>query len=265
MCPGTARGARSGAAIAPLAASFALAACASSLHAAKPLAPGGASLSFEEALARADAAWAQRAEPAQVEAATALYVEAAKARPDDPRGYAGAIRGEARLLGRETDSERKAALAVRAVELGQQCELGAPQHPLCDYWLAAALGLQAREKISTAHDALPHMVELLQRAKRGDPQLDGGGPSRLLALLLLRAPPWPLGPGDVEGGLTEATDLVKLVNGDARNQLALGEALKKNGRPEESRRAYEAALRLAEASTDPDAPGWAADAREALH
>ena len=222
-------------------------------------------MSFADALARADQAWTARADPAQAAQSIPFYVEAAKARPSDPRGYAGAIRSEAFLLGREKDSARKTARAVHAVELGQQCELAAPEAPPCDYWLAAALGLQAREKIATAHDALPKMVELLQRAKKGDPDLDGGGPSRLLALIYLRAPAWPLGPGDPESGLTEITELVKRVPNDPRNQLALGEALKKRNQPEASATAYETALRLATGSSDPDASGWAADAREALH
>ena len=51
------------------------------------------------------------------------------------------------------------------------------------------------------------------------------------------------------------------------NQLALGEALAKNGREAESRAAYSRALELATAAAgrgDPDARGWADDARAAL-
>ena len=60
----------------------------------------------------------------------------------------------------------------------------------------------------------------------------------------------------------EAQAAVKIDPGHPPNQLALGEALKKNSR--DPRAAYAEALRLAEGSSDPDAAGWASDAREAL-
>ncbi|HEX4386963.1 MAG TPA: hypothetical protein VH083_28610, partial [Myxococcales bacterium] len=74
---------------------------------------------------------------------------------------------------------------------------------------------------------------------------------------------WPLGPGDPEAALTEAKAAVKTAPAYAPNQLALGEALRKNG--QDSRAAYAEALRLAEMANDPDAAGWAGDARKALH
>jgi tetratricopeptide (TPR) repeat protein len=222
--------------------------------------------SADELLQRADAAWAHRADPGQAAQSEDLSLQAARARPQDPRGYAGAIRAKAFRLGREKDSAARQQLAESAVAVGQQCEANAPKAPACDYWLAAALGLQARERSATAHDALPHMVELLRRAEAADASLDRGGPARLLAILLLRAPGWPLGPGDPEGALAEAKNAVKAAPDYAPNQLALGEALRKNGQDAEANQAYAEALRLAEGSSDdPDAPGWVRDARAALH
>ncbi|HEY2027906.1 MAG TPA: hypothetical protein VGH20_01745 [Myxococcales bacterium] len=246
---------------------FLVAGCAHSLRTPPPMeklaqAP---TASADELLQRADAAWAQRADPGQAKAAEDLSLQAARAAPKDPRGYAGAIRAKAFRLGREKDGGARQQLAETAVAVGQQCETSAPDAPLCDYWLAAALGLQARERSATAHDALPHMVELLRRAERADPNVDRGGPARLLSILLLRAPGWPLGPGDPEGALTEAKNAVKAAPDYPPNQLALGEALRKNGQDAEATKAYAEALRLAEGSAEPDAEGWARDARAALH
>ena len=127
------------------------------------------------------------------------------------------------------------------------------------------LGLQARERSSTGHDALPHMVDLLHKAAAADPPVDHGGPHRLLAILLLRAPGWPMGPGDVEAALPEARAAATIAPGYPPNQLAVGEALRKNGHPDEARAAYAEALRLATAdSADPDSAGWADEARAAL-
>jgi tetratricopeptide (TPR) repeat protein len=111
------------------------------------------------------------------------------------------------------------------------------------------------------------MVDLLRRAARGDPAIDRGGPHRLLALVLLRAPGWPLGPGDPEAALAEAESAARIAPDYPPNQLALAEALQKNGRAVEARAAYSEALRLATSPAfrdDPDALGWANDARKAL-
>ncbi len=240
------------------------AACAHALRTPPPLeslAPApradGAQL-----IAQAEAAWSLRADPAQAAAAEQRYLEAARANPRDAAAYAGAVRAKAFRLGRAQGDER-GRLAAEAVAVGQLCEQNAGPAPSCDYWLAAALGLQARDRPSTGHDALPHMVELLQRAAASDGALDRGGPHRLLAILLLRAPGWPLGPGDAEAALPEAQTAARIAKDYAPNQLALGEALRKNGHEAEARAAYGEALRLAAADADTDAAGWAEEARSA--
>jgi tetratricopeptide (TPR) repeat protein len=244
-------------------------ACAHALHkpppiesiAAMPLA-GAAQL-----LAEADAAWARRAEPGQAAAAEELYLQAARADPHRPEAFAGAIRAKAFRLGREKDGAERTRLAENAVIIGQLCEENSPGAAACDYWLAAALGLQARERAATGRDALPRMTDLLRRAARTDPAIDHAGPHRLLAVVLLRAPSWPLGPGDPEAALPEAEAAARMAPEFPPNQLALGEALRKNGRAAQARGAYSRALRLAtEAASrgDPDASGWADEARAAL-
>jgi hypothetical protein len=243
--------------------------CAQALHKPPPLesiaqAPqAGAG----ELLARAEEAWARRAEPRQAAAAEELYLQSARADPRAPEAFAGAIRAKAFRIGREKDGAERTRLAESAVAVGQLCEENAPAAPPCDYWLAAALGLQARERTATAKDGLSKMNDLLRRAAKADPALDRGGPHRLLAIVLLRAPSWPLGPGDPEAALPQAEAAVRLDPDFPPNQLALGEALRKNAREAESRAAYSRALRLAttgEGRSDPDAPGWADDARAAL-
>ena len=245
------------------------AACARALHEpppletiARPSASGGGEL-----LARADAAWARRGEPGQAAAASELYLQAARADPQNPDGFAGAIRADAFRIGREKDGGERTRLAEGAVVVGQLCEQNIPGAPACDYWLAAALGLQARERTATAKDALSRMNDLLRRAIRSDPALDHGGPHRLLAIVLMRAPSWPLGPGNPEAALPEAEAAVRIDPQFPPNQLALGEALAKNGRAAEAKAAYGRALSLAGSPAfraDPDAPGWADDARAGL-
>jgi hypothetical protein len=139
--------------------------------------------------------------------------------------------------------------------------------PECRYRLALAVGQQARERPSTATDGLDVMVDLLLGLVAEAPQLDMSGPDRVLALVLLRAPGWPGGPGDEEAGLEHAHAAVQREPDHPPNQLVLGEALLDNGRVDEGRRALDRALVLAEELVrrgDVEAAEWAVEARPTL-
>lgn len=148
---------------------------------------------------------------------------------------------------------------------GTICEPLEPPSPTCDYALAVSLGLQARQHPASAHDKLAQMVVLLRRTAMTDPALDQAGPSRLLALVLLRAPGWPRGPGDPVEGLVVARRAATLAPGHAPNLLALSEALAANQQPAPSRQVAKRALLLAEAAAAdglPEAAEWLREARE---
>jgi len=229
---------------------------------AAPLGAGATAL-----LSQADAAWALRADPAQALRAERLYLAAAAADDRRVEGLLGAMRAQAARLEREPDGAARAELATAAVQAGQWCQRRAPGSPACDYALAIAIGQQARERPSTAADGLARMVELLRGAARADPALDGGGPHRVLALLLLRAPGWPAGPGDPEEALAEARRAAAVAPDHPHNQLVLAEALSRNGQGAEGRLAYQRALSLAEEASRrgvPEAATWAAEARAGM-
>lgn len=246
---------------------IATSACAPALREPPPvstIAPGSSGAgSAAELVGAGDAAWTRRADPRQAAAAQALYLDAAAA--DDRRvdGLLGAMRAMAFRIERERDASARARLAQEEVQLGQWCQRRAPSEAACDYRLALALGQQARERPSTGKDALARMVALLRQVIAVAPALDSGGPHRILALVLLRAPGWPMGPGDPEAALDEARAAARLFPGAAENQLVLAEALGKNGSPDGARAAYQRALELATAAAaagDPDAERWRAEA-----
>lgn len=189
------------------------------------------------------------------------------AAPQDPSALAAEAHDAVRQSARETSADARSAQIEKAVDAGQRCEQVAPQSPACDYALALALGVQAREHPTTATKGLRLMVELLQRSSAKEPRLDQAGPPRVLALLLVRAPGWPLGPGDPEAGLKAAQDAVGLFPDHAPNQLALSEALLVNGEKAASKATARRALALAEAAAatgEPDAGGWVRDAETLL-
>lgn len=182
----------------------------------------------------------------------------------DPGRDAALVHALARRVEREPSAARRTDLSRQAVEAGQRCERAAPGSPPCEYALAIALGLQAREVPSTVRDGLAQMAERLRRAAAAAPALDHAGPDRVLALLLLRAPGWPLGPGDPEEGLAAAQRAAALAPDHAPNLLALAEALRANDQAGAGRVAAERARALAEAAAragDPDAPGWVVQAQ----
>lgn len=256
---------------AALAGAVALSGCAAALHAPPPisaLAPRDASGSDAGSLLRrADAAWARRADPAQLAVAESLYLQAAAADETRVDALLGAIRARIARIGVERSGKVRADLARSAVELGQWCQRRAPGNAACDYALGAALGVQARERPSTAEDGLKRMVALLRTSIAEDPRVDEAGALRVLAFVLLRAPAWPMGPGDPEAALGEARKAVALFPDHPENQLALAEALAQNAHRGEARTAYARALALAtarEAAGDPDAVAWAENARKGL-
>ncbi|HSM91473.1 MAG TPA: hypothetical protein VLT47_01230 [Anaeromyxobacteraceae bacterium] len=184
--------------------------------------------------------------------------------PGDAEAAAAEVHALARQAEAETSASRRARLSEQAVAAGQRCERAAPGSPPCEYALAIALGLQARERPTTVREGLAQMVARLRRASAADPALDHAGPDRVLALLLLRAPGWPLGPGDPEEGLAAARRAVALSPGYAPNQLALAEALRANGDAAGAREAVQRALTLAEAAYaagEADGAGWLREAR----
>jgi hypothetical protein len=182
-------------------------------------------------------------------------------------GQAAALAARARAAvsrcEEEPDAAARQALVREAVEAGQRCEELAPSTPGCDYALALALGVQAREQKASALSKLPTMVRLLRAAAERDPGLDFAGPNRVLAQVLVRAPGWPLGPGDAEAGVESARRAVALAPDHAPNQAALAEALHaagdEPGAAAAARRAVELA-RQAVAAGQPEGARWLREA-----
>jgi tetratricopeptide (TPR) repeat protein len=185
-------------------------------------------------------------------------------------GLLGAGRAIAWLVEHERDPKAREALSTEGVQVCQWCLRRAPESVECAYRLALALGQQARERPSTANDALPRIVALLEQVVAAEPYLDNSGGDRVLALVLLRAPGWPAGPGDPEAGLEHARQATARVPDHPANWLVLGEALAALGDTSGARDAYRQAEDLAQSGAhagDPDASEWldaAARARSEL-
>lgn len=219
--------------------------------------------SADAALTEAAAAFAQRPDVARVRAAAELFRTAAVADPVRVEGPIGVVQTVAWLVEHGAKEDRK-ALVDEAVEAGEQCQQRAAGTGPCDYWQAVALGLSARERPLTALGALPRIIALLKKADAAAPTLDDAGPARVLAMLLVRAPGWPTGPGSADDGLVLAQQAVARSPSHPLNHAALAECLAATGDPEAAKAAYRKAAELGRARADADGSDWAAQAEAAL-
>jgi tetratricopeptide (TPR) repeat protein len=224
------------------------------------VAPG---TSAERALLDAEAAFAKRPDVDAVKEALRLFQTAAVADAVKVEGPVGVVRVAAWLVENGPKGERKLR-ADEAVAAGQQCQQRAAATATCDYWQAVALGLSAREHALTALGELPRIISLLKRADAAAPDLDEAGPARVLALLLVRAPGWPTGPGNPDDALVEAQKAVARAPQHPLNQATLAECLAATGDTAGAKAAYARAVELGTARGDADGALWAAQARTAL-
>lgn len=157
--------------------------------------------------------------------------------------------------------------ATEAVRTAQWCAEREPDNLDCPYWLALAVGVQAEQRRSTAVDGLQVMIDLLHQAIEGHEVLDHAGPQRVLAMVLVRAPGWPTGPGDPDQGLVHARRAVEIGPEYPPNLLALADASAEVEDSSAARRYYDEALAAARAWLErghPDAGEWIEEAQDGL-
>jgi hypothetical protein len=212
----------------------------------------------EELLTGAEAAFGKRPDVAQVRSALGQFRSAAVADAARVEGPIGVVRTAAWLL-EHGATEDRVTLADEALAAGEQCQARAPGSAPCDYWQAVAKGLGAREHPLTAVSELAGIIGLLKKADASAPLLDDAGPARVLALLLVKAPGWPVGPGDVEEALEVARTAVARAPGHP-----LAACLVAAAHAEGPREAYAKAAELGRARGDADGAEWAAQAEAAL-
>jgi hypothetical protein len=204
----------------------------------------------------------------------ALLIAACKVTPQPQTGLstpgsveelAAAVALDSRRSDGESDSAIREQFASDAARNADACIKQAPQAAACLYSHALALGLEARAHPTHAGDFLKTMLDALSSAEAVDPNYDQAGPARVRALVLVRAPGWPLGPGDADSALIAARRAVALEPLYPPNLLALAEAQAKTGDPSGARESYSRARDLAQAlPAAPDRDAWLREADHGL-
>jgi len=178
---------------------------------------------------------------------------------------AASIASAAQRSEHEADAHVRTQLADAARRDAEACMQIEAQAVACLFGRALALGLEAKEHPTRALALLSDMLETLARAEAADRYYAEAGPARVQALVLLRAPGWPLGPGDPERGLAAALRAAGLRPEYPPNLLALAEAQSKTAAVSDARASYirarDAAAKLPDNS---DRADWLREAEQGL-
>ncbi|MDO8940358.1 MAG: tetratricopeptide repeat protein [Methylicorpusculum sp.] len=106
------------------------------------------------------------------------------------------------LAEREVDQNKREKLAAEGVGFAEAAlQRGGRGDGAVHYYLAANLGLSVREHITLAMRNLGRLEDEMKQAVALNPDIDSGGPLRLLGMLYLKAPSWPNGIGDIDKAL----------------------------------------------------------------
>jgi len=130
------------------------------------------------------------------------------------------------LAERETNQDRREKLAGEGVAFaGTAVASGGDSDGAVHYYLAANLGLAVREHLTLAMDNMKRLEGEMIKALALSPDIDDGGPLRLLGTLYIKAPEWPNGIGDRDKGLSLLQQAVKKFPNHPLNHLFYAEAI----------------------------------------
>jgi len=134
------------------------------------------------------------------------------------------------LAEREANQENREKLAAEGVGFAEAAlAQGGGDDGAVHYYLAANLGLAVREHITLAMENLGRLEAEMKQAVALSPDIDDGGPLRLLGALYLKAPAWPNGIGDNDKALELLEKAVKEHPGHPLNHLFYAQALWEEG------------------------------------
>lgn len=221
-----------------------LAGCASTPRPVDPPAPIPVALEDLKTLqAQADAHCQQTAPKPLRDAGFDEAVRAERTAPQDRD--IGLILARCSLMKADFEgkSDRRTQLCEQGYEAARRVSRGADDAQAA-YLQAVNLGLYVQAKGLTAVGRLTELVALLKTAEK-QPQIDEGGPWRVLGLLYVKAPGWPVGPGDLDRGLELLKKATDSYPEHPLNHLFYAEALSADGQKAQARAELERARTLA--------------------
>jgi hypothetical protein len=130
------------------------------------------------------------------------------------------------LAERETNQDKRGKLASEGVGFAETAlAQGGNGDGAVHYYLAVNLGLAVREHPTQAVANLGRLESEMKQSVALSPDLDDGGPLRVLGSLYLKAPAWPSGIGDLDKALELLEKAVKEHPGHPLNHLFYAQTL----------------------------------------
>jgi tetratricopeptide (TPR) repeat protein len=183
-----------------------------------------------------------------VRKAAAALTQIAQANPKDYDDQWHAARAWCWLADYGADDKEKAAAANQAIEYAERAIAINERRVEGHYFRGRSIGMLADiERGLKALGRLKEMARSLERAIQLDEKYDEAGPRRLLGLLLLQAPGWPISIGDHKKAEHHIRRAVELAPDYPENQTALAQLLLAQKDKDGARAAMKKAL---------DAPPW---------
>ena len=88
-------------------------------------------------------------------------------------------------------------------------ELGGQKDGEIHYYLSVNLGIAVQHSMFLAAKKISEIIKHLKIAKKLSPDVDMGGPQRVLGVIYMMAPEWPKGPGDIDRAEELLSDVAK--------------------------------------------------------
>lgn len=134
------------------------------------------------------------------------------------------------LAEREANQDKREKLAAEGVDFAEAAlAQGGGNDGAVHYYLSTNLGLAVREHITLAMENLGRLEQEMKQAVALSPDIDDGGPLRVLGMLYLKAPAWPNGIGDRDKALELLEKAVKEHPRHPLNHLFYAQALWEEG------------------------------------
>jgi tetratricopeptide (TPR) repeat protein len=126
----------------------------------------------------------------------------------------------------ETDQIRRERFASEGVRWAERAlKESAQDRGDVYYYLAVNLGIAVKEHTAVALRNLDRLVSSLEKALELSPDVNYGGPYRVLGMLYLMAPPWPQGIGDGDRALELLQEAVRRHPEYPKNHVFYAQAL----------------------------------------
>jgi len=144
----------------------------------------------------------------------------------------------------EKEKEEILKISSTGIEVAEQA-VALNRDPYSYYMLALNRGLWINNK---GYDAIIHMGKFEDAIKNAlpDPDIDMGGPMRVIGLFYVRAPSWPVGPGNLDKALDYLSQAAEKYPSHPQNHLFYAEALIKDENYEKASIELDETIRLSE-------------------